>query len=154
MDGKETRWTIEPPHWDIQVNTIRPISNIYNGCGFDQRTSSPDGITNPNYTSEKWEKASEKACEIFCVTKNKETPGKGIDRYNGETVIIYNADREPYWIPVTVREAFYLLIGFWKLHPNQLIVDQIGKMLDEEYARFSESERDGYSYSDDNSLVS
>lgn len=140
---KEWRWTIEPPHWDIKVNSIRPIVDA---CGFDLRTSRPDRITNPKYNEEKWEIASEKVREIFCVTKKKETLGKGIDRYGGETVIIYNADREPYWLPVTVREAFELFLGFWRLDPNQAVIDLTVKMLEEEYASFSESERDMYAF--------
>jgi hypothetical protein len=147
--GKEIRWTIEPPHWDILINNIRPISS--GACGFDQRTSRPDRITNPKYNSQQWEIASEKVREIFCVSSKKESLGKGIDRYNGETVIIYNTDREPYWIPVTVREAFELFLGFWRLHPDQAVIDMTVKMLEEEYSGFSESERDMYAYSNLNS---
>ncbi len=45
-----------------------------------------------------------------------------------------------------VREAFSLLLGLLKLNPDQAIVDFTGKMVEDEYASFSESERDMYAY--------
>jgi len=54
---------------------------------------------------------------MFYMPGKKETIGKGIDRYNRETVIIYNPDRPAYWLPVSIREAFRLhsITGGWNL---------------------------------------
>jgi len=49
-------------------------------------------------------------------------------------------------LPITVREAFELFIGFWKLHPNQATVDMIVKMLEEKYTSFLASERDMFAF--------
>ena len=143
QEGKEVRWNDEAPHWDMEINIMRETQG---GGIFDYHTSTPGIISNPKYNRAQWDKAAENVREIFQVTKNKETLGKGIDRYNGETVIIYNADRVPYWLPVTVREAFDLVIGFYRLDPNQAVVEAVGKILEAEYASFSESERDKYAY--------
>ncbi len=143
QDGKEVRWNVEAPHWDMNINRLRPLND---GKIFDFRTHYASVKTNPNYTPEKWEKAAENLREIFQVPKMKENLGNGIDRYNGETVVIYNPEREPYWIPVTVGEAFDLLLGFLKLDPNQAGVDFTAKMVEFEYASFSESERNMNAY--------
>ena len=50
----------------------------------------------------------------FTVPPEKETIGRGIDVYGGECYVIYNPDRPPYWLPVTVKEAFNAMKDVYK----------------------------------------
>ncbi len=42
----------------------------------------------------------------FTAPLRKKTVDPGIDVYNDECWVIYDPERPPYWIPVTVEEAF------------------------------------------------
>jgi hypothetical protein len=99
-DGTATRGFIEPPEWSVIINKLKPNS-IW---GF----LIEDFAGDPN---------------LYVVPAKKELE-KGIDVYNGECYVIYNPDRAPYWLPVTIKEAFTALInkcntydevtkGFW-----------------------------------------
>ncbi|MGA9363883.1 MAG: hypothetical protein WBW16_05885 [Bacteroidota bacterium] len=140
--GKEVKETSEPPHWDIEINVLNPFTrNILGGSTFKPSEKPKAGF---NY--EAWNKVGEKLRDMLQMPGKKETLEPGMDRYNNESVIIYNPDRPPYWLPVTIREAFTLLIELWRLHPDQVQSDFIAKTLEDEYAHFSEEERNGYAY--------
>lgn len=149
--GKVIRWNIEPPHWDILINQLNPFQA--EGV-FLYTSNKPWQNIRKGFNYELWVKSAENIREIFFQPGKKENIGRGIDRYNDETIVIFNPDREPYWIPVTVREAFNLIIQYWELCPNQAQVDFIGKQLRDEYAGFSESERDEYAHIDARSPIS
>lgn len=148
-NGKEVQWINEPPEWAIQINRLKSAK----GSGFNV-TSNPPGNHKPGFNQELWEKAADRVNELFYLPGAKETLGKGIDRYKGESIVIYNPDRPAYWLPVTVREAFALLFDYYRQYPNQEFSTAILKILEEEYARFSESERDGTAYSGDSNSIS
>lgn len=140
--GKEIKADIEPPNWDVQVNQLRPVL----GKGFDYIANTPSGKTKPGFDMVKWETAASKVREMFYTPGKKENLEPGIDRYADETVIIYNPNRPDYWIPVTIREAFGLLLNYWKMEPNQATCDMMVKAFEDEYALYSESERNGNAY--------
>jgi len=146
--GIEICWTSEPPDWSMDVNRLR----TFGASGFNVTTDEPSQ-TKPGFSMEQWEKAADKVNELFYMPGEKETMGSGIDRYKGDFIIIYNPARPAYWVQVTIRETFDLLFDYWRKHPNQLTSETMLKMLEKEYAVFSESERGGYAYfGDPNSI--
>jgi len=147
-NGKETCWTSEPPEWSMNVNRLR----TFGASGFNVTTDEP-AQTKPGFNMEQWEKAADRVNELFYMPGEKETVGKGIDRYKGDFIVIYNPARPTYWMQVTIRETFELLSDYWKKHPNQPTSETMLKMLEKEYAVFSESERGGFAYfGDPNSI--
>lgn len=140
--GKELRANIEPPHWDIIINKVR----AYDNGTFGGQTSTPSFTPKKSFNKAKWESAGKKLSEIFYAPGLRENLGPGIDRYADEMVIIYNPDRAPYWKHVTIGEVFELLINFWKEDPNEAAADMMVKMLKDEYARYTQSELDGFAY--------
>ena len=142
-NGKEVCWTDEPPEWSVDVNCLR----TFGVSGFNVTTDVP---SNPKqgFTVDKWEKAADKVNELFFQPGKKEALFKGIDRYKGESVIIYNPDRPAYWLPVTIREAFALLFDYYRLGPDQTTSESILNILNQEYARFSEAERESIAHFD------
>jgi hypothetical protein len=85
--GKEELGTIEPPEWSIFINKILPNSPQFSASGTSDR---------------------------FSIPAKKETIEPGIDVYGDECYVIYNPDRPPYWLPLTVKEAYEAWIDVWK----------------------------------------
>lgn len=141
--GKEVRFNIEPPHWDIEINNI---NNTPGGClGYSAKK--PDEKPKDGFSFEKWKSAADKLTNLIYAPGKKETIIPGLDRYGYDYHVVYNPDRPPYWVPVTIREAFTLLISFWKEHPDKLESDLMLSLIEPEYAKYSESEKEGLAYS-------
>lgn len=140
--GKEVQWTIEPPQFRFEVNmTDKFCSNGFNISDYSN-TYNP---TNPAF-SEKGASSSALALrELFFLPGVKEEVCPGIDRY-GDNLIIFNPYRPEYWNQVTIREAFRLLMDYYKMLPDKIQVETIIPMLEKEFSNFSETEKDGFAY--------
>ena len=140
--GKELTATIEPPSWKIKVNMLPK----FNSDMFSLSTPKPVGEqTKPGFNYERWNKVGEKLHNIYNIPK-KETIARGIDRYEKETVVIYNPDRPPFWMPITIRELFTLALDYYKLHWDQAQSDVWVNLIEADYNMFSEKERDMHAY--------
>jgi hypothetical protein len=140
--GQPKFYKIEPPSWTIQVNNL----NYFAGSSYSSGTSKPSEKPKEGFNYEKWENVGAKLHECFYIPGQKEELGPGIDRYISEIIVLYNPERPPYYLPVKFRELAEWLIGYWKLHPDKLQSDMICGMMEAEYAKFSETERDGWAY--------
>jgi hypothetical protein len=140
--GKEVKQTSEPPQWRFEVNmTEKFCSNGFNVSDY----SNAYNPTNPAF-SEKGANSSAVALrELFFLPGVKEEVSPGIDRY-GDNLILFNPDLPEYWNHVTIREAFRLLIDYYKLDPDKIAVETMVPMLENELSNFSESEKDGFAY--------
>lgn len=140
--GKEVQWVNEPPQWIIEVN--QPDKFRDNGFNVSDYSNTSDP-TNPAFSEKAQRESSIALNELFYVPGVKEVITPGIDRY-GEYVVIYNPERPPYWKQVTVREAFRLLLDYYKTIPDKAGVDAIVPILNQEFEGFSEEEKDSYAY--------
>jgi hypothetical protein len=111
--GTPVRNTIEPPEWSILINKPR-VHTI--------------GNFEPDKT-------------YFTVPSKKETIMPGIDVYDGERYVVYNPDRPPYWIPLTVGEAFEKMKAYWKKSPDKFTAGEFLKMIEAEYAKTPAEDR-------------
>lgn len=143
LKGKEFCSCIEPDHWDIMINNLTAYVSYNYGSSPGRPTEKP---TNPAYNYEAWARTATLLSDIIQMPGKKETLEPGMDRYNGETVIVYDPGRPPYWVPVKIGEVFPLLIDYWRLSPDKIQADITTKILQDEYARFSEAERNSDAY--------
>jgi hypothetical protein len=121
-DGTATRGFIEPPEWSVIINKLKP--NSIWGFLIDDFAGDPN---------------------LYVVPAKKELE-KGIDVYNGdECYVIYNPDRPPYWLPVTIKEAFTALIEKCKTY-NQTTRDFLLGNIENEYAAIPEQNRNNPAY--------
>jgi hypothetical protein len=114
-DGTPTYGAIEPPEWSILGNKQR----VHSGANFE-----------PDKT-------------YFMVPSKKETIEPGIDVYDGERYVVYNPERPPYWLPLTVGEAFSLMKAYWNSPSNKndkFTSEQFLKMIETEYAATPKSD--------------
>lgn len=79
-DGTIVMNAIEPPEWSLYINQAKP------GWGSSYSQNAKHGY--------------------FTAPLRKRTVEPGIDVYDSEWFVIYDPSRAPYWIPVTVSEAF------------------------------------------------
>lgn len=148
--GKEIQWVNEPPQWIIEVN--QPDKFRDNGFNVSDYSNTSDP-TNPAFSEKAQREASRALNELFYVPGVKEVISPGIDRY-GEYVVIYNPERPPYWEQITVREAFRLLLDYYKCIPDKTGADAMVPVLTQEFESFSEEEKDGYAYFGDSESIS
>lgn len=140
--GQPKYYRIEPPSWKMQVNRFSGFLNGSYALGAPKPTEKPrDG-----FDYEKWKSVNDKLSECYSLVGQKEEPAHGIDRYNGEVIVIYNPDRPPYYLPVKFREIAELKIQYWKLHPDKMQADLILPMLEAEYAQTTPAERESWAY--------
>lgn len=140
--GQVKKYRIEPPSWNIKVNTLE---NVF-GTNYSLGAPKPNEKPKEGFNYEKWKSISDKLHECIYIPGQKEEPGNGIDRYNSELIIVYNLERPPYYLPVKFRELAEWKIEYWKLHPDKLQSDMMSKMMEDEYAKIPEAERDGWAY--------
>ena len=140
--GKEAQWIIEPPQWRMEIN----MTDKYRDNGFNESDfSNAYNPTNQDFSEEAMRSAVVEVNELFYQPGIRETITPGIDRY-GDTYVIYNPDRPPYWEQVTIREAYRLLINYWKCVPDKSQSDVFVPMLNKELSGFTEEEKDSYAY--------
>jgi hypothetical protein len=140
--GQPKFYKIEPPSWTMQVNNLYSFA----GSSFNSSASKPTEEPKAGFNFEKWKSVSEKLSECFNIPGEKEELGNGVDRYNSEIIVVYNPERPPYYLPVKFRELAEWKIEYWKLHPDKLQSDMIATMMEADYAKIPEAERDGWAY--------
>ncbi len=109
--GKVVFSTIEPPVWDVSVNVI---------SGY-------------------WDNFNTEKC-MFTTPLKKRTLVPGIDVYDNFTYVIYDPARPPYWIPVTVEEAFACAREEAKKEKDEIAAKFNKEFLDNEWAAFSSAD--------------
>lgn len=119
-DGAPVVTLIEPPAWPISINKAKP------GWG-----SSYSHDTKRGY---------------FTAPLKKMTVEPGIDVYDGEWFVIYDPSRPPYWITVTVNEAFAAVRESMNKWADDYGTRLQKEYVEKEYAEIPESERDNPAY--------
>jgi len=141
------KWTIEPPHYSFDIN------NTETGHG-----------TNPNYPyfdELQDNPAQEKALNAAAFKMNGVFPvfdfvkqiEPGVDLYREAAdafphhLVIYNPERPPYWIPVTVRELAEIHLQFYKLKTKTEMDRMLIAQLEKEISELSEEELNAPAFS-------
>ncbi len=119
-DGTPARGLIEPPEWSLYINQAQP------GWGASYGHDTKRGY--------------------FTAPLNKRTPEPGIDVYDGEWFIIYDPSRPPYWIPVTVNEAFAAVRENMKNEKDEIAASYLKEFIEKEWQEIPEKYRDEPAY--------
>lgn len=119
-DGTPARGLIEPPEWSLYINQAQP------GWGASYGHDAKHGY--------------------FTAPLRKRTPEPGIDIYDGEWFVIYDPSRPPYWIPVTVNEAFAAVRENAKKEDNEIAAQYLNEFIEKEWNEIPEEDRDKPAY--------
>lgn len=131
FDSEGGKWTIEPPQYGLIVNNI--IGGRQDSY-FSPESLVEDGSRYDLSMSEDVRKARERLWQYFPVSWFKESPCPGVDIYAANTgapeqIVVFNPERPPYWLPVTLQEladaslAYYSL--FQKVEIDRMVLDQL-----------------------------
>jgi hypothetical protein len=82
----------------------------------------------------------------FTAPLDKKTPEPGIDVYDGECFVIYDPSRPPYWIPVTVTEAFVAAREKVRRENNEVAVKMLIDLIEKEWNEIPEDFHDKPAY--------
>lgn len=115
--GKIIYNTIEPPEWSVLLNKISGFWNVFN---------------------------TEKC--MFTTPFNKKTIAPGVDVYDNFTFVIYDPARPPYWVPVTVEEAFAIAREEAKKEKDEIAAKYLNEFMEKEWAAISPSNLKNQAY--------
>lgn len=113
-NGTPSRNFMEPPSWSIIINKQKP-------------SAAWPFLAGEFLGDKNW----------FMIPARKETILPGIDVYDGEIYVLYNPVRPPYWLSVTVKEAFTRLIAYWKAYSDKIAGEAMLKYVESEFAAVS-----------------
>lgn len=117
-EGKVTFNSIEPPEWSLYLNDMVP--------GWSDSFNTKHGY--------------------FTVPLNKKTIEPGIDLYDDERFVIYDPSRPPYWIAVTVREAFEAAREEINAEKDPVAAKYLKEVFEQEYSEISPADLDKQAY--------
>lgn len=126
-NGKQGKWTIEPPKWVIDIN------NTEQGHG-GMRFNDHD-FKNHDFLQ-----------QLFLVFPFVEEIAPGVHYCGNEartcgSLVIFNPERQPYWLPVTVREFVTAKLEFYE-KTNMEIYNYLKPIVD----KMSEDELNSWAY--------
>ena len=119
-DGTPAMGLIEPPEWSLYINQAKPGWEA--SYGHDAKHG------------------------YFTVPLRKKTMEPGIDVYDGEWIVIYDPSRPPYWIPVTVNEAFAAVKENMNSQKDDIAAAYLKEYVEKEYAEIPEADRNKRAY--------
>lgn len=147
-NGKEVKWTMEPPQFYVQLNQTW----LFCSQGFNVSGNSYSSIaTGQDINEETAAKATVALREMFFCPAPKDQIAPGIDRY-GETYVLFNPDRPAYWVQVSIREVYQRLMNYWKVQPDARDREAMLAVIAEQYSNFTEVEKDGFAYRGDKDI--
>jgi len=119
-DGTVTMISIEPSEWSLYINKVQPR------WGASYSHDAKRGY--------------------FTAPLRKRTVEPGIDVYDGEWFVVYDPSRPPYWIPVTVNEAFAVARENVKNEKNEIAARYLNDFMEKEWNEIPEEFRDKPAY--------
>ncbi len=117
-EGKVSFNTIEPPSWSLYTNEMIPG----------------------------WADIFDREESYFTMALRKKTVEPGIDVYDGECWVIYDPERPPYWVPVTVEEAFAAARKFLLKEDNEIALAYNKQFIDQEWEAIAPGDRQKPAY--------
>jgi hypothetical protein len=134
------KWTVEPPHWSFDIN------NTETGHQTLTRFVDFDNTIDPASMEKPLNKAAAELNDLFLTHPFKKEIAPGIRLY-GWDLIVFNPDRPPFWVPVTVREVAEAKLEYYKYKEVHLL-----PYLKEEIAKLTEKELNTPAYSGNQEL--
>ncbi len=153
-----SKWKVEPPQYNFDINaTYGGIDGLF----FTPESIVDDGSRYDQSFSGKVDKALNNLRQYFRVYPLKESPHPGVDIYqayrdgwqqNGkQRIVVYNPERPPYWIPVTVSEMADAHLAYYSLFQKKEIDRMLLEQLKQEIAELTPEELAAPAYAGHNS---
>lgn len=139
--SKGGQWKIEPPHWSFDIN------NTETGHGTNSNLLGWDNTKDPASLEKPMNKAAADLNDLFRVFPFVREIAPGVRLFGDGNLIVFNPDRPPFWIPVTVREVVEMKLAYYKFKEVDLL-----PYLKEEIAKLTEEDMNSLAYSGNDEL--
>ena len=123
------QWKIEPPHWSFDIN------NTETGHGANTNLPGWNNTKDPASLEKPMNKAAADLNDLFRIFPLVRDIAPGVRLYGDGNLIVFNPDRPPFWLPVTVREVANMKFAYYSLIEVHLL-----PYLKAEIARLTEEE--------------
>lgn len=123
------QWKVEPPHWSFDIN------NTEAGHGTNSNLPGWDNTKDPESLEKPMNKAAADLNNLFRIFPFVRDIAPGVRLYGDGNLIVFNPDRPPFWIPVTVREVADMKLAYYKIKDTMLLPelkDEIAKLSPEQ----------------------
>ena len=123
--SKGGKRTVEPPHWSFEIN------NTESGHGTNSNLPGWDNTQDPASMEIPMDKAAANLNDLFRVFPFVREIAPGVRLYGDGNLIVFNPDRPPFWLPVTVREVVNYKLEYYKykeVHLLPYLKDEIAKL--------------------------
>lgn len=127
---------VEPPHWSFEIN------NTEYGHGTNSNLPGWDNTKDAESLEKPMNKAAADLNDLFRVFPFVREIAPGVKLYGGGNLIVFNPDRPPFWIPVTVREVANMKLAYYSLIDKILL-----PVLKEEIAKLTEDQLNAPAFS-------
>lgn len=120
---------VEPPHWSFEIN------NTEYGHGTNSNLPGWDNTKDPESLEKPMNKAAADLNDQFRIFPFVRDIAPGVRLYGGGNLIVFNPERPPFWIPVTVREVATMKLAYYSLievHLLPYLKEEIAKLTEEE----------------------
>jgi hypothetical protein len=144
------KWTVEPPHYSFDINNTEtghgtnPIYKYFSVSEYD-----PHRVLNFSPVQEKaLNNAVDQMNGIFAVFHFDKEIAPGVNVYNESVggnfhhVIVFNPERPPYWIPITLKELAKIHLDYYTSQKDEFLLPQLKK----EIAELSDEELNAPAY--------
>jgi len=121
--------TVEPPHWSFDIN------NTETGHGTNSNLPGWDNTKDPESLERQMDKAAADLNDLFRVFPFIREIAPAVKLYGGGNLIVFNPDRPPFWIPVTVGEVANMKLAYYSLievHLLPYLKKEIAKLTQEQ----------------------
>lgn len=135
------QWKVEPPHWSFDIN------NTETGHGTNSNLPGWDNTKDPESFEKQMNKAAADLNDLFRVFPLVRDIASGVRLYGDGKLIVFNPDRPPFWIPVTVREIANMKLAYYSLKDKILLPE-----LKEEIAKLTDTDLNALAYSGNDEL--
>lgn len=112
-NGKESKWVVEPPHWSFYIN------NTHAGHGTNFYYEGYKVQDDPPALEAPFEKATATLADLFAVFPFEKEIASGVHLYGNGNLVIFNPDRPPFWVPVTVKEVMDMKLTYYSIRPSE-----------------------------------
>jgi|APCry1669188910_1035180.scaffolds.fasta_scaffold01327_3 hypothetical protein len=135
------QWIIEPPHWSFNIN------NTETGHGSNTNLPGWDSTKDPASLEKPMNEAAADLNDLFRIFPFVRDIAPGVRLYGDGNLIVFNPDRPPFWIPVTLREVAEMKLAYYKFKELDLL-----PYLKEEIAKLTEEDLNSLAYSGNDDL--
>ena len=137
------KWIVEPPAYEFDINnTETGHGTNSNWNGFDYRYDAPN-LEGP------MDNAAGDLNDLFSVFPLEKEMSPGISLYGDGHLIVFNPDRPPFWVPVTLREYAKMTLDYYTIFKNKEMGEMMLSELEKELAELTEEELNAPAYQGD-----